>query len=239
MRTKTKFKEIKSQFTLGHFSAVAIAVVVIGGLLTMQNWASVKAMFNDDKNETAQAGSGLYYAYVAPNNPSVLGADTMPDGAGVINEDGTVSSLSSFGDVLGASSDAAEINLDAIKVNVIPGTQENLRKYLDETFVIESKILPGDFEAALVSKDSSRTQAQVDLLTQVQQSLSNMQVPSMAEKLHKLKIAQYSTASDLLKNFYQADTNPEFVSGKLTHFMDMEKLQDSETQNLFRQYPQL
>ena len=105
--------------------------------------------------------------------------------------------------------------------------------------MIEAKILPGDFETALVSKDPNQTQAQINILNQVQASLGNMQVPTSAEKLHKLKIAQYGTAIDLLKNFYQADSNPEYVAGKLTQFMDIQKQQDTETQNLFKQHPLL
>jgi hypothetical protein len=232
-----KVREIKSQFTVGHFSAVAIAVVAIGGLLTVQNWNSVQAMF--EKNVAAKQETSLYYAYQAPVNPEVLGADTQPDGPGVINEDGTVTSLSSLGNVLGASSDAPEINLDDIKVRTVDGNADNLRQYFDDSFVIESKILPGDFETALVSVDQGQTQAQLNLMNQVQQSLQNMAVPRMAEKLHKLKIAQYRTAIDLLKNYYQADSNPEFVAGKLTQFMDMQKHQENETQNLFSKYPQL
>ena len=237
MKNQNTIREIKSQFTLGHVSAIAIAVVAIGGLLTIQNWKSVKGMF--EQTAVAKQEGGLYYAYQAPVTPSVLGADTAPDGPGVINEDGTVSPLSSFGEVLGATSDTPNINLDDIKVSTVTGTPENLRTYLDDSFVIESKILPGDFESALVSKDDSKTQEQINLMTQVQQSLKNIPVPNMAAKLHKLKIAQYSTAIDLLKNYYQADSNPEFVAGKLTQFMDMQKEQETETQNLFKAYPQL
>ncbi len=234
-------KEIKSQFTLSHISALVFAVLVIGGLLTVQNWKTVKGMF-ENNSATAQEqgeGSGLYYAYVPPTIPSVLGADTIPDGPGVINEDGSVSSISSLGEVLGSSSDLPEINIDAIQVKTFPGSEENLRAYLDETFLIEAKILPGDFETALVSKDPNQTQAQINILNQVQASLGSMQVPTTAEKLHKLKIAQYGTAIDLLKNFYQADSNPEYVAGKLTQFMDIQKQQDTETQNLFKQHPLL
>lgn len=233
-------KEIKSQFTLSHVSALAFAIIAVGGILTFQNWNSVKAMFEKDNVAQEQKdGSGLYYAYQAPIVPTVLGNSTVPDGPGVLNEDGTVSSLSSFGEVLGAASDTPQIDVNAINVKTIPTTEENLRTYIDDVFIIESQILPGDFETALVSKDASQSQAQVDLLTQVQNSLSALQVPTTAEKLHKLKIAQYSTAIDLLKNFYQADTNPEFVSAKLTQFMDMQKAQDAETQSLFKNNPQL
>lgn len=235
-------KEIKSQFTLGHVGTIAITLLVIGGLLTAQNWKSVQAMF-DSKDKVAeqeqQGGSGLYYAYQAPVVPTVLGANSEPDGPGVINEDGTVTSLSSLEQVLGASSDSPEVNLEAINVNTIPGTQENLRNYIDESFLAESKVLPGDFETALVSKDEAQTKSQINILNQVQQTLSAMKVPDMAAKLHKIKIAQYSTAADLLKNFGQADSNPELVSSKLTQFMDMQKAQDAEMQKIFKQYPQL
>ncbi len=233
-------KEIKSQFTLGHITAIGIAVLVVGGVLTLQNWNSVKAMFEKEDVETAQQeGSGLYYAYEAPTVPTVLGADTEPDGPGVINEDGSITSLSSLGSVLGASSDVAEINVDTIKVNSYSGNEQNLKEYIDESFLIESKILPGDFETALVSNDESQVNAQVSLLEQVQDSLYYMKVPEAAVKLHRLKIAQYSSAIDLLKNYYQADSNPEFVSAKLSQFMDMQRLQETETQNIFNQHPGL
>lgn len=235
------FKEIKSQFTFGHVSAIAIAFLFVGGLLVSQNWNSVKNVFadNDAQANEQQEGSGLYYAYEAPTTPTVLGADTIGEGPAVINEDGTVSGLSSFGAVLGAASDSPEVNLDAIRVNTFSATETDLRNYIDDSFLVEAKVLPGDFETALVSNDATQTQEQIQKLQQVENDLSSMRVPNMAEKLHKLKIAQYQTAIELLKNYYQIDSNPGFVSEKLTQFMDMQKKQETETQNLFKQYPQL
>lgn len=232
---KTK---IKSQFSLNHIAVIAGVIFVLGGLSVFQNWERVSAMLNNPEAE-AEQGSGLYYTYTPPALPTVLGSDTIPDGPVVLNEDGTFSSLEDIGDVLGANSDSPSVDLNSIQIKTIPGNPENLRVYIDQTFLIESAILPGDFETAIASGDPSKTHEQVDKLKQVHNSLQNMNVPDMAEKLHRAKIAQYATAIELLQNFYQLDTNAGFVSSKLQQFMEMQKLQDEENQKFFKQYPQL
>ncbi len=221
--------EIKTQFNRGHFGLIAIALIVLGGLSIAQGHNVFSKFSKSDTKE----GSGLYYAYVSEPVPNVLGDDTIPDGPSVINEDGTVSSLNDFGDVLGSNSDSPDIDVEAIAVN-ISSDKWTVKDYLDATFLAESAIKPGEFETALVSNDAAQTAAQIQLLRSVQIKLQQMSVPDFAVKLHKLKIAQYMTAVDLLNNYYQADSNPEYVSEKLNQFIDMQKLQETETQNLLK-----
>jgi hypothetical protein len=222
-----QFSEIKTQFNRGHLGLIAIAVIVLGGL----TFAQSQNVFSKFSQPGTEEGGGLYYAYQSEPVPNVLGDDTIPDGPSVINEDGTISTLNDFGEVLGSASDTPDINLDSIAVK-ISSQSWTAKDYFDATFLIESSLKPGDFEAALISTDPAQSTSQIRLIKDVQARLQQMEVPDFAAKLHKLKIAQYMTAADLLSNYYQADSNPEYVSGKLTQFMDMQKLHEQEAQNL-------
>ncbi len=234
-----KLKEIKSQFTLGHIGLITFAVFALGGLLVFQNWKTVKGMFDDNNTAQVEQGTGLYYAYQAPAIPEVLGADTIPDGPSVINEDGSITPLSSFGDVLGASTETTAVDWQSIKVKTTASNFENMRAYLDSSFLIEAAILPGEFEAALVSGDETKTQAQIEIFHNIENQLSAMTVPDSMKKIQQLKIAQYRTATSLLQNYKLADDNPGMVSEQLSQFMEIQKLQDEEMQKIFRDNPQL
>ena len=224
-----KLTHIKSQFTSGHIAVIAIAFLILGGLTISQNWETVSGFFEDSNNEVA-TNTTLYYEYEAPVAPQVLGEDTTPDGPSVLNEDGTLSSLESIGDVLGASSNLTPIDVDAIAVRT--STEASLDKYWDEVYVIESVITPGDFETTLVSQDESQINKQVAEFTSVQTKLRELAVPAAAKKLHQLKIAQYEAAGNLLNNFYQIDSNAEYVSGQLALFIELQQQQEAEIQRL-------
>ncbi len=228
-----KYSEIKTQFTLGHITVVAVAVVILGGLTMVHQWDRVSGYF-DEVDVVADASTSLYYPYVAPVVPQVLGDDTIPDGPSVLGEDGKIATLNNLGDVLGATSEDVQIDIDAIKVKTVADTAMDMELYWDKVFLVESVITPGDFETTLTSNDEAKIAAQVEKFKSVQTELRNMEVPERAKTLQQLKIAQYDAASNLLSNFYQINSNAEYVSSHLTLFMGLQQKQETEAQKLLK-----
>ncbi len=188
----------------------------------------------------SQTAPPRYYAYVAPPQPAVLGANTLPPGPSVINEDGSISSLSDFGQVLGESIDRTDIqtDLDSMHFRTVSSTEQSVRGYLDYVTNLEAQYLvTGELETALVSDaKSAQVTETLNKLQALVTALEGMYVPEDALQVHKLTLVQYRAAADLLKNFAHLNDNPELVTQKLGAFMTAQDQLSSAQQNLFEKY---
>lgn len=220
----------------GNFSAVLFAIALMLGI----TWMKQPQLFSLHKNNISSAASAnvpKYYAYVdsEPAQPLVAGANTF-DGPSLINEDGSVSPVD-MGEVLGASTEGVELSLEDVKVNTVPDSQKAMEEYLSASQKIENgPIENGEFETALSSGRQELIDKQSEKLEGVKNSLQKLAVPVGLAKLQKLKIIQYSAAIGVLKNFTQADTNPELVGKYLQEFLKSQQDLDAENESVAQKY---
>ncbi len=188
----------------------------------------------------AQAASvPHYYAYAAPPTPTVAGANTQQqDQISVINEDGTIAPVGDIGQVLGVSTDDVQQSLDTIKIKqVVPNSPEAIRGYLHYTENLVVKYLDGAaLENALSANNPQQVQTTVGKVRQLISAFEQMYVPQDAVTLHKLTLAQYYAAEQLLKNFPQLDSNPDLAAKNLGVFMQAQQQQNQELQQLLTKY---
>ncbi len=222
----------------GHFGAIFFTIVLLLGV----SWFKQPQLFSMEKNYVAVADANVphYYAYVAPPEdqmgPMVAGASTN-QGPMIIQDDGTVVPVD-MEQVLGASTENVVLTLDDVKVpNVIPDSQQAIKKYFIDALAIESGPVDNtQFETALSSGNQELINQQALKLAGIRDALQKLQVPAGLVKLQKLKIIQYSAAVGLLQNFTQADQNPELVGNYLSQFLKSQQDLDSETNSIAQKY---
>ncbi len=219
--------ENKPQIHFGHFSLILVTFILLAGFTYMQKPGMFK--FSQNQNILSKQEVPKYYAYVPENIPAplVAGANTS-DGPIIINEDGTLSPVD-LGQVLGASTQQVQLSLDEIKVKIISDSNENIYKYLDELKVVmNGPIDNAEFETALTSSNQVLINAQADKLVLIKNQISALPVPQSLTRLAKLTIIQYESAIGVLRNFTQADENPELVGQYLQAFLKSQQDLDSE-----------
>ncbi len=226
------------QFTRGHVSLIFGALLVLATFLFIKDpqYFRLSAFSN---NEPADNRVALQYQpYVVPAQPAVLGASTNDNvGPEIINEDGTVESAVDAGSVLGANTDRLETDLTTIMVRTTASNSAAASEYLQSMSYWETTAIDqNEFEAALTSNNQAQINTQSAKMETMLYYLEGMVVPFDAAQLHKLKIAQYRSAITLLRNFSQADDNPELVADELGVFLESQEQQDAEVAGLQQKY---
>jgi len=222
----------------GHFGAVMMVMVLVLGM----SWMEKPDLFSF-KNNVAIDDQNVphYYAYVPPvsdQQPQVLGASTN-SGPSIINDDGSVSSAD-MGQVLAATTQDVQLSLNSVQVNQVPDSETAITKYFSQAQKIElSPIDNAAFQTALTSNDQSQINQQAQKLTVVRDALQKLSVPQSLVKLQQLKIIQYTSAINLLKNFSQADSNPTLVSQNLMQFIKSQQDMDNENVTVAQKFGSL
>lgn len=233
--------EEDGQFHTGHLKAVLMVAVLLLGISWMKN-PQLFSVFKNQKAPSVAATADMprYYAYVTPSEytqPMVAGASTQAQGPMIINEDGSVSSVSDVGQVLGASTENIQLSLDQIQVKEIPDSDAAIKQYFTDAQNIESDYINNaDFETALSSGNQKLIDSQAQKLTDIQNNLQKLSVPASLVKLQKLKIAQYQAGVGLLNNFTKADDNPELVGNYLSEFLKSQQDMDAENQAIEQKF---
>ncbi len=214
----------------GHFGVVLGAIVLLLGM----SWFKNPKLFSFEKNNQVVASANVprYYAYEQPaefTQGFVAGAST-DQGPMVMSDDGSnMVAPADMGEVLGASTQDVQLSLDDVKVNAVADSEGAAQKYFVETRGIENGAIENsDFETALSSSNQQLINQQAEKLTQVSFNLQKMFVPQSLVKLNKLKIIQYNAAINILKNFTQADQNPQLVGKYLQEFLKSQQDLDDE-----------
>jgi hypothetical protein len=230
---------LRQQFTFGHIALIIGVTLLLTGFLFVKDpqYFSLH-LHNGSGSVNPTQTAPRYQPYAAAPQPEVLGASTEANtGPEVLNEDGTLSSATDPGDVLGDSTALLATDLAAINVKTTKPTQENVAAYLDTMLYWESTAIDQTaFEAALTSNNQTQINTQIQSMQTMLHYLQGMVVPADAAQLHKLKIVQYRSAIILLQNFSQADSNPQLVTDQLGLFLSSQQQQDQETLNLQQKY---
>jgi len=217
----------KEHIHFGHLGLILSVAVLLVGVSWMKNPDLFDVFKSESSGSLISANLPRYYAYEPPAQVSeaqVAGASTEGQGPMIINEDGSLSSAVEAGDVLGADTENVVLNLDSVAVKQAADSDENIKAYLAASQVIEGGYLDSiQFEAALSSGDQQQIDSQAVAVQAIIQGLLRLDVPSSLEKLHKLKILQYQAGLNILKNFTQADENPELINSNLTIFLKAEQ----------------
>jgi hypothetical protein len=233
------FSTATSGLHWGHFSLIMASVVLLIGM----SWMEKPELFSFHQNNQTASSSAVphYYAYVAPATPEVLGASTDPtsqnQGPMLINEDGTVSPALGAGQVLGASTQIADLSSDNINVTSIPDSNAAELKFLSASQAIEIGPIDGEaFETALASNNQTLINRQAQTLTNIRDALLKLPVPEGLVTFDKLTILQYNSAIGLLQNFTQANADPELVANYLQDFMASQLNLETEATNDEQKY---
>ncbi len=216
----------------GHLGAIFSVALLLLGI----SWFKHPDLFQfgkESQNSALVSSLPRYYAYETPaelNQPLVAGASTQGQGPMIIGEDGSLTPATDVGDVLGLSTEDYNLTLEQIKVTkIVPATLENQKEYINITNALENEFVnTQSFQEALVSLDQRQIDAQVKKIEKVIASLNEFSVPDKLLQLHKLKLLQYHAAIIILKNFTQADSNPELVSTALSVFLKAQQDIDGE-----------
>lgn len=211
----------------GHLGLILSVAVLLLGVSWMKNPDLFDVFEDKSSNPSIIANLPRYYAYEPPaefNQPLVAGVSTEGQGPMIINEDGSLTPAVEAGDVLGASTEAVVLDLDAITVRQIADLDENIKTYISALQEIEGGYLDSiQFEAALSSGDQTQINGQAQAVQVIADGLSGLAVPASLTELHKLKILQYRAALEILRNFTHADDNPELINKNLEIFLKAEQ----------------
>lgn len=228
--------ESKEHFSFGHLGLVLSVAVLLIGISWMKNPDLFDVFKSKPVNSAISASLPRYYAYQPPASASqslVAGATTQDQGPMLINEDGSLSPAVSAGDVLGMNTDDVVLNIDAIAVKQIADSEESIKAYIASVQEIEGGYLDSiQFEAALASGNQAEIDKQAEQVKQITDRLLPLAVPSSLVNLHKLKFLQYQAALEILKNFTQADENPELITKNLSIFLKTEQQIQAEVVQL-------
>jgi hypothetical protein len=138
--------------------------------------------------------------------------------------------------VLGVNSSDTQLNLDAIKLNLVTDSEASRINYVNSVQEIEGKYLDiAGFELALSSGDQVKINQESQRIQKVLTELGSLPVPTSYKKFHQLKISQYRAGVDILNNFTQADVNPELINNKLNIFLQAEQGLQEEKANLIQE----
>ena len=228
----------KQHISFGHLGLIVSVAVFLLGVSWMKNPELFKVFSRSEAGYSSGADLPKYYAYEAPaefSQPLVAGASTEGKGPMIINEDGTLSQAVENGDVLGALVGNEVLDLESVKIKVLPDSSEAINNYAAKSAEIENAIVgDSEFENALNSGNQALIGRKSDKLRGVGEALVNLPAPESMTKLHKLKILQYDAAVNILQNFTQADSNPELVGQYLSRFLKAQQDLDAEN-NLVQQ----
>lgn len=232
--------EIKEHFSFSQVGIVFVVAVMLIGVSWMKNPALFDVFKKQQVDSTIVANLPRYYAYEAPaelSQPLIAGASTENAGPMIINEDGSVTPAVERGDVLGVSTENITLDLDAIKVNVISDSDDGIRSYISTMQTLEGGYMDSiQFEAALSSGDQNQIDGQVRAVRSVISGLQSLSVPASLVQLHKLKVLQYQAAMEILRNFTQADDNPELINRNLEIFLKAEEQIQEEVIKIKNKY---
>lgn len=225
----------KEQFSFHHIGLIFGVAVLLLGVSWMKN-PDLFNVFDGSSNQDISVNIPQYYAYETPaeyNQPLVAGASTENQGPMILNEDGSLAPAVDGGDVLGFSTEDVKLDLDSVKVRIVANSTDSYKQYLKEIAELETThIQNSDFESALVSGSQSQIDEEANKTKILEENLLNMSVPQTFERIHKLKILQYRSAFQILKNFTKSDENPEVVNNYLQIFLKSEQMIQEEMQNL-------
>ena len=237
-KTKKQFAISNNQFVL------IIGVFIVLGLVTWVRGSDrIKNIMAEMFKKHEQVAHiplkdrPEYKKYFQPDNePEVLGATTAPSKPElvVLGEDGQMHPVNNLGEVLGASTETVDTNLENIHVILSQSnTAQDTQSYLDTSAKLEADILDGAaLETALTTHDQGTINQFVVKVDQLENKLQNMVVPKSAERLHKLEILQFRSVRNLLKNFSNIDNNPEQASDDLSIFIRVQSDQGQERQKI-------
>lgn len=203
---------------------------LLSGMLALRSpEVFTKLLKNNENNQKKVSELIHYYPYQAPEQPQVLGATSIPDGPSIIGDDGTIQSVADMGEVLGASTEDLDLNLDNIKIKNSANTdKQSIQKYIAESNDLENQSLDTTFlEQAMTSKDQKLMGEQIDSLNKIIDKLYSMEVPEPASRLHKIKILHYQSALHLLKNIASLDDNPDQTINDLSLFASTQSEESS------------
>jgi len=221
----------KNHFHFGHVGLVFSVAVLLLGVSWMRE-PDLFALRFEKNNTESLAKLPQYYAYAEPaefSQPMVAGASTEPQGPSIINEDGTLSPVVEQGSVLGISTSTIDQLADTTNVKLISDSEENFQKYSDESGQIENGSLNNyEFENALSTASPELLNEQSKKIESIISALQNLNVPASFKKMHQLKLVQYNAAVQILKNFVNADQNPELVTNALGTFMQAQDILNTE-----------
>lgn len=226
----------KEHIHFGHFGLILSVAVLLIGVSWMKHPDLFDVFKSKSSSSSIAANLPRYYAYEPPaelNQPLVAGASTQDQGPQIINEDGSLSPAVEAGDVLGMSTENVVLNLDAIKVQTQSDSPEDIKAYVASVQEAEAGYLDSaQFEAALSSGDQRQIDQQAQAVQSIADKLTALPVSTSLVRLHKLKILQYNAALQILKNFTQADENPELINQNLDMFLKAEQSIQDEVSTL-------
>jgi hypothetical protein len=233
-------KQSELGFHGGHVALVAFVAVALAGFTFIKNPELFRLRSNSATATEAQKNQApKYYAYEAPPLPAVLGETTEPTGPSIINEDGTISSLSdmSLGEVLGVSTQDVVDQTSSLKIATVPTTRESVDKYYHYIVQQEGYHLGNsELETALSGNDPVQINIASTKIGQLIVKLEHMYAPTDAVKFHKLKVARYYAAQRLLENYSHLDQNPEMVTQQLGVFFQAMQEENQELERLITNY---
>lgn len=226
----------------GHFGLIVSVVVVLVGVSYMKKPELFSFKKNTNQNVADDSRVPKYFAYVTPREdlptPAVLGVNTN-QGPSIIGDDGNIQQVD-LGQVLGVSTQGVELSLDTIKINLIPNSNEAIKKYfLDAQNLEIGSIVSSDFASALNSGNQEQINIQAKKITDVRDVLQKLPVPESLAKLQKLKIVQYNSSIALLKNFTLANQNPNQISNDMQQFLKSQQDLESENETIAQKYGDL
>lgn len=237
--TQTKKQPL---ITRHQFALIAFVLLVLGVLTWVRSGENIKTAVSEYftkkevKKHVAYKDRPEYRKYFEPKQ-DVLGATTeTPDQYGnmIIGEDGKMHSVDEVGDVLGASTETIDTNLENIQVNLDKdSSQKKVQDYLSTTLKLEGEVLDGAIlETALTSKDQKTINEFIKKVQTLGQRLEQMYVPEKVEKLHKLKILEFRSVARLLESFPDLEANPEQVANDFEIFIKVQSDQEQERQKV-------
>jgi hypothetical protein len=220
----------------GHLGLIVSVAILLLGVSWMKNPNLFDAFKSGNSNSIIASNIPRYYAYETPaefTQPIVAGASTELNGPMVINEDGTLSPAIDEGMVLGFDTGGVVLDTETVKVNKIADSAENIAAYVKAIEEIENGYLNSvQFEAALVSSNQVQIDEQAQNILEIANNIVKLSVPSPLVKLHQAKVIQYRSAYEILKNFTNADSNPELLNLHLSLFLKAEQEMSDEIQRL-------
>jgi hypothetical protein len=225
---QNNFSSQTSQIHFGHFALIVFTAAV----LLFFSWMKNPQMFSFKSKVEAEKIDVAYYKYpetASVNSPQVAGASTVPEGPGILNEDGSVSPVLDLGKVLGASTDQVSASTQGIEVKTYPDTENSAVDYFKASETLEGGVIDsGTFEAALASGDQQQIAQELSKFTLIVSRLKNQTVPESFAKLHKLKILQYSAVVSILQDYKNIDSNPDLALQQLGVFTQTQKMLGDE-----------
>ncbi len=230
MESNENFITNNESLHFGHLGAIFSVALLLVGI----SWFKHPDLFNFNQtsNNVVSANLPRYYAYETPaelNQPLVAGASTAGQGPMIIGEDGNLIPAVDSGDVLGINTENINLNYDSVSVNIIIDSEENRQNYINAVQLIEgANIDSAGFELALSSGDQTKIDNQATILQAIIEELRVLNVPLSYKKFHQLKTIQYEASLEILKNFTQADSNPELINSKLEIFLVAEQAMQEE-----------